>query len=151
MSVQVIKQANPDGSTSDKPIRVKIKSTVDLKADNVVAVYNQMRKAQKLIKAYDEDKKFLVDYVDKIADADDEVIITADGGSVRMSKRGMNQTVKDIAKLHQKLGDDVFYGLVSISLEDLKRYMTGQDMEDFIETTQTGPRRVYVTLNNTAG
>lgn len=148
MAIQVIKPAQPDGTTGNKPLRVKIKSTVDLKADNMVANYTQMRKAQKLIKTWEDDRKFLAEYMDKLAGPDDEAIITADGGSVRFSKRSMEQNVVKFKKLHEKLGDEVFYQILKISPEDLKRYMSGQDMEEFLKTEQTGPRRVFVTLNS---
>lgn len=131
-----------------KPVAVK--SEADQRAERIIAVQVDLIEAKKITADYEKDRKFLASLADETAKPEDEVVYTVEGGSVKFSPKTEQTAVTDIKAIHQTLGDEAFYAIAKISIDNLKKYLSASEIEKVAASKLTGARRISVVVDNVA-
>jgi len=99
---------------------------------------------KKLEKKYNDNRDTLKSMIPDDAEEGDPVVFTGNKHAVEFSACGNVRTITDMKMLHKKLGDEVFYALATVKLTDLDKYLSVEEQEDFVVTSQTGSRTCSV-------
>lgn len=121
-------------------IAVAEKTTQEVLVEKLVKASTKVEKAKSLIKEFDADKKALSSLIPEDAPVDEAFTFTTDDGSVTFSKPSNKTTVTDMRKVFEFLGEELFLQLASISMEDLKSYLTKRQLDEVTKVTPSGSR-----------
>ena len=149
MAVQIIKTNKAATKVASKAVKPEaVKSEEDILAERIVEIYPALKSAQKIVKGYEADRKLLAAKADEAAKPEDEVTYVVKDGTVKFSAKASQTVITDAKALHEKLGDEAFYKLVKVSIDDLKKYLSASEIEGLAKTDLTGARRISVTVND---
>ena len=139
MATTIVK-AKAKKKTKSKGIEAKVDVYVDEKA-----IYDAGVKAlEDHKKAFEGAKKDILEYADEHAAPEDEVVLSGAEHSVKISPKYQVSEMADNETLFKALGKKKFIACAKISVSDLKRYFTDDELEELITTTNSGARRVTV-------
>ena len=55
------------------------------------------------------------------------------------------RVIKDLAKIREMLGDELFMELASVGIGDLDKYLTPDQLEETVESSRSGSRSLTIT------
>lgn len=110
-------------------------------AEQLVQYNDSYQKAKKVVTEYDGIKRKLQGYIPKDADTSEPYRFEGVSGDVEFSACAMQRKVTALRELHEKLGDDVFYAIATVTLKDVDKYLTEIEQNGIVEKSQTGPRK----------
>lgn len=102
----------------------------------------QVKEAQRLLKAYDAAKKWLIA---ALPATEDDWEVEINGVKIEVSAPAKVRKVSDTAKLVEMLGPETFLQLAKISLGDLDKYLTEVQKSEVL-TEERGSRSVSITV-----
>ena len=76
--------------------------------------------------------------------ADEAAELQGSRYSVQISACSMARKIRSMIKLKARLGQKIFFDLCRLSLEELDKRIPVPEIEQFVETTQTGRRSLVV-------
>jgi hypothetical protein len=148
MAVTIVKTNKVASKVNAAKVVEVIKSEAEIRAEKVVEMYPSVELAKKAVAAYEVDRKFLAAWADENGDPEDTVSITTDNGSIiKFSPKASQTKVADIKAIKEMLGDDVFFELVTIPVESLKKYLSAKELEKVTVSALSGARRISVSIN----
>lgn len=127
------------------PLAALIDLTGSLSED-AEKIQQQIREHQEAIKALSEKlqplaeaQKELKDQVAELDYPDDRADIIERGEQffITVGKKGVSRAISDIVRVHQILGDEVFYALATVPLRDIDSYLTPDQKEQVTAVTRT--------------
>lgn len=116
------------------------------KAQDYLETEKRIRKLDALLKVQAQLKKELLEFADEVRRDDQELNIKTPSGFVRISGKGKSRRITSMKKVRKILGKELFLKLASVTLSDLDKYMTPDQLEECVEETTAGSRRVKADL-----
>ena len=117
----------------------KSKNEVVEIVDQMATLNHSIEPVKPLLKEYEGlRKKLITEYIPKEVDG----AVSFEGTSyvVEFSPCANVATITDIQEVKSLLGENLFMQLVKINLEDLKKYLTQDQLESVVFLSKTGPR-----------
>lgn len=123
---------------SSKSVKKVVNETTEL-VEKYVLLKSQVDKMSPVVKEMEGLKAKLKGLIPADADKEGEVVIPGEYHNIIFGRCAKSRSVTDMRALHQMLGDDLFYAIVSVKLADVDRYLTdsqqqGLVVEGFSET-----------------
>lgn len=147
MAITITKTSKAAKYVASKSVKPEsVKTEADVKAERIIAIQSDLKEAKKVVADYEKDRKFLASLADDTAKPEDEVVYTVEGGSVKFSPKTEQTSIIDVKAIHAVLGDEGFYKIAKVSIEDLKTYLSASEIEAVSETKLTGARRISVVV-----
>jgi len=89
-------------------------------------------------------KKALISAFDTAHDAEESQVYNDGTSVVTVGAKATSRSVKDMHRIRDLLGEEVFMELVSIKLSDVDDYLTPEQRGTVLESNQSGARKVVV-------
>jgi hypothetical protein len=97
----------------------------------------KIKKLQDDLKPYAKAQKELQESMDGLGDDDDKLEELGVEFKVEAGAKGSSRKVTDMKRIHEILGDDLFYDLATITLTNLDKYLIEPQREEVTETSRT--------------
>lgn len=138
-----------------EPVPTTVETVVQVLAPEFEAVCVKYAKSKLDLKAKTDKLKVLKAEVDELEDQIEENVdqyLTPENGTeihagpylIEVSARTRESLPIDKKALFEALGATLFVELASFSITDLKKYLTGQQLETLLKYEHTGSRRLSV-------
>ena len=145
MAVQIVtKEKKISDITKLDVTEVVLPEVVDDFAQSVIALGKKEKKRAPLKKAVTAQEKSIIDAVDEVLVPSAEITLTGTEYDVHLGPQGQRTEVVDILKAVEFLGEELFLKLAKISVTDLKKYLTPEQVAQVTETEYKTKRRVKV-------
>lgn len=141
--------------TTTKP-KAKTKAKAETKAptdaelgklvDTIIENEKQVQAAKDPAKKQAKARKELLALVENMVQAGETITIEGDLGKVKFSEQSQTRSVSDLKKIHEMMGDDLFYKLASIGIGNLDKYLTPEQVTK-VTGTSYGSRSMTVLPN----
>jgi len=140
----------------------KTKSTTGVKAlqttqDSLDTCAEDYATAVKLLKTFEEEggykalkaseskaKKALLAEIDSTLDATETLQIICEEGVVKVGAKAKSRVITDKDKVLDFIGAETFINISKVSLTDIDAYLTPEQKEQVLESSQTGARKITV-------
>lgn len=125
MSLNIKTVAKPKA----KPLKTKAKPAAPvgetaLLVDKIVEQNPAILAAKEPKKLQEQARKELLELVQPSHEPTDEIVVKGTKGQVRFSPCSTKRSCVDPQKVHQMLGDEAFYAIITVSLTELDKYLT---------------------------
>jgi len=98
----------------------------------------KIKKLQEELKPYNDAVKRLKAKIDELeGDPDEELVELGTVYKLEIGKKGTSRHIKDIKKVQELMGDDLFYQVCKVNLKDIDAYLTLPQREEVIEEERT--------------
>lgn len=143
MSVTIVK---PKAKVIDKVVAAQIVSpeTVDEYAGLKAKLTKKQEKLAPLTKEVASLEKGILGAVDEVVDASVPLDLQGYENELKIGAKGEKTALTDIELARDILGEETFMKLVSISITDLKKYMTPEQVEQVSSKSYAIKRRMKV-------
>lgn len=143
MSVTIVK---PKAKVIDKVVASSIVSpeTVDEYADLRAKLDKKQEKLAPLVKEVASLEKGILGAVDEVVDPGTPLDLQGYENELKIGPKGERTSLNDVEAARDILGDEVFMKLVSISITNLKKYMTPEQVDQVSSTSYAIKRRMKV-------
>ncbi len=91
-----------------------------------------------------ENKKTVREMVSDVLSTDEKVEFAGERFTMTIGAKGKKRDITNIRKVHELLGDDVFYELCTVSLSAIDDYLTPKQREQVLKVEYTGTRNISV-------
>lgn len=117
--------------------------------DKLAILDETIKELKKQLKPFEDKKKELTtkfqDDIDSEYLPDDKDTIKGDNYYCEFGAKSKSTNITDVKKLHELLGDDVFYEIAKVGIGDIKKYLSLQEQAAVIEEVQEGKRSLKFT------
>lgn len=143
MSVTIVK---PKAKVIDKVVASSIVSpeTIDEYADLKAKLTKRQEKLAPLVKEVASLEKGILGAVDEVVDPGTPLDLQGYKNELKIGAKGEKTSLEDVEIARDILGDETFMKLVSISITDLKKYMTPEQVDQVTSKSYAIKRRMKV-------
>lgn len=143
MPVTIVK---PKAKVIDKVVAASIVSpeTVDEYADLRAKLDKRQEKLAPLVKEVSSLEKGILGAVDEVVDPSTPLNLTGYENELVIGAKGEKTTLDEVGLVRDMVGDDVFMKLVTISVTNLKKYLTPEQLELVTSSKYAIKRRMKV-------
>lgn len=143
MGVTIVK---PKTKTVDAETtsQVVVPEVVDEFAMLSAKLAKKLEKLDPLKKKVEKLEKGILGAVDEVFDPSVDLVLQGEENELLLGPRGKRTSITDKDKLVDLLGIDLFVKLAKVSVTDLKKYMTPEDVEQVTTAKYAIKRRVKI-------
>ena len=145
MAVQVVtKKAKVTDVSKVDVTEIVLPEVVDDFGTQALKLAKKKEKLAPLEKAVTAAEKEILNSVDEVFDEATDVTLFGEEFDLVIGPKGQRTTLVDTLKAAEMLGEDLFLKLATISITNLKKYLTPEQVEAVTETKYATKRRVKV-------
>lgn len=149
MAVNVITKEKAVETKTETKKKVKSKDImskkdVDKFGANVIKLNRKKAQLKPLENKVGNAEKDFLAKADELLDAGETFTLLGKEFDIELGAKGSKTVITDKEKVLELLGEKVFFELAQISITDLKKYLTEDQIEEVTETTRPNKRRAKV-------
>lgn len=145
MAVQVVKKKAKVTDVSKVDVtEVVLPEVVDDFASQAVKLAKKKEKIAPLQKSVDAGEKEILKTVDEVFDEGTPVTLNGEEYDLVIGPKGQRTEIVDTLAAAQMLGEELFLKLATVSITNLKKYLTPEQVAAVTETKYATKRRVKV-------
>lgn len=145
MAVQVVKKKAKVTDVSKVDVtEIVLPEIVDNFASQAVKLAKKKEKIAPLQKAVDAGEKEILTAVDEVIDEATDIVLNGEEYDLVIGPKGQRTALVDTLKAAEMLGEDLFLKLATVSITNLKKYLTPEQVAAVTETSYATKRRVKV-------
>lgn len=130
--------------TEDEAQRVEDKVKIKKLARRYIKLEKELAKFSELQKKQNEIAKQLKEHADNTRKDNQELVIRTKLGTVKLGKKGMTSSIKDMKLLRNMIGKEAWRKLATISITDARKYLNPEQLKRVIDEKQNGARRLTI-------
>jgi len=101
----------------------------------------------KILKHEKDLKAKLEKLLDELLGTDDDATIEVDTGILEVSEKAIKRQISDLDKIKKYLGNETFMELAKVSLGDLDKHLTQEQLDETVSSTREGKRTLKVVVS----
>jgi hypothetical protein len=118
-----------------------VRKRIDTFGAQRVAFAKAKETYEKVSKPFEKlEKAFLEDVADPLLASNEETVLVGDEYDVEIGPKGNRTEITDKKLLIEKLGLDLFLKIATVSVEDMKRYLTDDELKECIANVRKTKR-----------
>lgn len=140
LTITVVKKPETQAASKTAVAETEL-SPMQIKVNRVIELSKAIEAVKPLKKEHDQIVKAILSEVEPEYGATESIQVSGTKGKLQWSQKEMKREITDIKAIHEMLGDESFYKLVSFSLSNVDKYLTPSQKEKVLNVDPSGGSR----------